>query len=206
MSMAHERERAALTKLRAELLANVTGLRAGRLAVPESEASGDLSSYDNHPADLGSETFEREKDLGLMGNDLALLGKVEGALRRMEEGTYGRCVDCQGEIAPARLDAEPWAERCFACQKAFEQADPSRRRPVEEAVLNPPTVWKRRPDLGYDATDTWQDVASVGSSDTAQDDPPLRGKVGGRQGGTSDQAQWQSGEGGEPFAGTGEEA
>jgi DnaK suppressor protein len=42
---------------------------------------------------------------------------IEGALRRLKEGKYGECLDCKGEISPARLRAMPFAERCRDCQE-----------------------------------------------------------------------------------------
>jgi len=75
----------------------------------EGEQGSELADYDQHPADLGSDTFEREKDLSILEqleNDLA---EIQAALRRVDEGTYG-VDEVTGEpIAPERLDAVPTA-------------------------------------------------------------------------------------------------
>ncbi len=80
----------------------------------------ELSTYDDHPADLASETFEREKDLALEGNIQALLEKVNTALEKLDEGTYGVCDSCGVEINASRLEALPWASLCLNCQDRLE--------------------------------------------------------------------------------------
>jgi len=80
----------------------------------------ELSTFDDHPADLASETFEREKDLALEGNILDLLGKVNTALEKIEDSTYGLCDSCGVEINPNRLEALPWASLCLDCQDRLE--------------------------------------------------------------------------------------
>lgn len=80
----------------------------------------ELSTYDDHPADLASETFEREKDLALEGNIQDLLDKVNTALEKIEDNTYGLCDSCGVEINPNRLEALPWASLCLDCQDRLE--------------------------------------------------------------------------------------
>ena len=80
----------------------------------------ELSTYDDHPADLASETFEREKDLALEGNIQDLLDKVNTALEKIEDSTYGQCDSCGIEINPNRLEALPWASLCLDCQARLE--------------------------------------------------------------------------------------
>jgi RNA polymerase-binding transcription factor DksA len=70
---------------------------------------GELSAYDQHPADQGSETFEREKDLSILEGLETELAEVEAALRRLDEGTYGIDEVTGERIDPARLDARPEA-------------------------------------------------------------------------------------------------
>jgi len=80
----------------------------------------EMSTYDDHPADLASETFEREKDLALESNIQDLLGKVDTALEKIEDNTYGLCDSCGIEINPNRLEALPWASLCLNCQDRLE--------------------------------------------------------------------------------------
>jgi DnaK suppressor protein len=88
---------------------------------PESESVGELSSYDQHPADLGSETFERTRDLSILATLDAELEDVERAFRRLESGTYGTCEACGEQIEQARLEAIPTARFCLADQTKAER-------------------------------------------------------------------------------------
>lgn len=132
----------------------------------------ELSSYDNHPADLGNETFERSKDLALLDNAREMRRQVRSALARMAQGTYGQCVKCGQDIDPARLEAIPHVELCLDCRKADEAVDPPRWRPIEEEVLTPPfgrSSRDRGETAGTDGEDIWQDVARYGTSNTPSD-------------------------------------
>jgi RNA polymerase-binding transcription factor DksA len=87
----------------------IAGLRAEGLDEEEAAQSGELTHYDQHPADQGSETFEREKDLAILEqleNDLA---EIEAALQRLDEGTYGIDEVTGDPIDPERLEALPTA-------------------------------------------------------------------------------------------------
>jgi DnaK suppressor protein len=64
--------------------------------------------------------FVQEVDLALMQMKSETLKKIEKALARLDEGTYGRCQDCDVEIAPARLRALPFAALCRDCQAEAE--------------------------------------------------------------------------------------
>jgi DnaK suppressor protein len=87
----------------------------------EDDSISELSSIDQHPADIGSETFEREKDLSILEQVEAELADVEHALRRLEDGTYGICEACGQPIDEARLEALPAARFCLNDQAAAEQ-------------------------------------------------------------------------------------
>jgi RNA polymerase-binding protein DksA len=58
-------------------------------------------------------TLNREIDYTLGENSGQVLSEIEAALKRIEEGTYGTCAACGNEIAPARLEAHPWASLCI---------------------------------------------------------------------------------------------
>jgi RNA polymerase-binding protein DksA len=59
--------------------------------------------------------FEYEKELSLERNTVDLLHKVENALKRIDEGTYGTCESCGSEIPLARLEVLPYATMCVTC-------------------------------------------------------------------------------------------
>lgn len=87
----------------------------------ESDSVGELSSYDQHQADMGTETFEREKDLSILEQVEAELGDVEHALRRLDEGTYGTCEACGKAIPDERLEAMPATRLCLEHQAEAER-------------------------------------------------------------------------------------
>jgi RNA polymerase-binding protein DksA len=87
-----------------------------------SEETGDLSiGSDDHIADSATETFMRELDEGLEENAEHLLGEVDEALRRIDEGTYGTCVACGRPIGRDRLEAVPYATLCIDDKRAQER-------------------------------------------------------------------------------------
>lgn len=64
---------------------------------------------------------ERDLSITLLNHETVLLQKLESALRRIEDGSYGICIQCEEGINPKRLAAVPWAERCVSCQEAAER-------------------------------------------------------------------------------------
>jgi RNA polymerase-binding transcription factor DksA len=87
----------------------------------EDDNLSELSSIDQHPADVGTETFEREKDISILEQVEAELADVEHALRRLEDGTYGICEACGEPIGEDRLEALPAARFCLKDQAAAEE-------------------------------------------------------------------------------------
>ncbi|MEA2452811.1 MAG: DnaK suppressor protein [Actinomycetota bacterium] len=84
------------------------------------ENGGELNTLDQHPADAGSETFEREKDMAIVSNLEEQISEVEAALKRLEEGTYGTCEKCGKPIGDERLEVVPTARYCVEDQGARE--------------------------------------------------------------------------------------
>jgi RNA polymerase-binding protein DksA len=107
-----------LERIRSDLEAERDRLRAAIEAVNHTgsitDETGDLSiGQDDHIADTASETYMRELDGGLEENAEHLLGKVESALQRIDDGTYGTCVVCGQKIREERLQAVPYATLCL---------------------------------------------------------------------------------------------
>jgi RNA polymerase-binding transcription factor DksA len=76
----------------------------------EVESEGEeLSNYDQHPADSATDTFEREKDLGILDDLEAELAEIEAAIERIEDGTYGIDEVTGAPIDEDRLEALPIA-------------------------------------------------------------------------------------------------
>jgi len=68
--------------------------------------------------------YASERDLAIRSADLEsnLLRQVRAALRRIHDGRFGTCIECESAISPKRLEAVPWAPRCIQCQDAAERA------------------------------------------------------------------------------------
>ena len=86
----------------------------------ESNGSDELATVDQHPADAGSETFEREKDMAILSNLEEQVAEIEKALARVDEGTYGTCEACGKPIGDERLEVVPTARYCVEDQGARE--------------------------------------------------------------------------------------
>jgi RNA polymerase-binding transcription factor DksA len=87
----------------------------------EEDSLSELSSVDQHQADVGTETFDRERDLSILERVEAELVDVEHALRRLDEGTYGLCEACGKPISDDRLEAQPAARFCVEDQAKAER-------------------------------------------------------------------------------------
>jgi RNA polymerase-binding transcription factor DksA len=98
-------------------------------AESEEASLGELSSLDQHQADVGTETFNRERNLSILENVEAELADVEHAIRRLDDGTYGTCEACGKPIDDARLEAMPAARFCLEDQAVAERE--ARSGPVE---------------------------------------------------------------------------
>jgi DnaK suppressor protein len=117
-AMETEQARARLEEERTRL----EGIREGTEATEsEDESLSELSSLDQHPADIGTETFEREKDLSVLEQVEAELADIEHALKRLDDGTYGTCEACGKPIDDARLEALPAARFCLDDQAGAER-------------------------------------------------------------------------------------
>lgn len=156
-----------LLKDKARLEAQLAGNEQFGLADSLGRATGELSSYDNHPADLGTEVYERGKDIALNENAEERLAAVNRALRDMETGQYGICKATGQPIPYERLEALPTAESLV---EATPEQHVSKRRPAEERLLRPPfgrsSLDEHDDQTQFDGEDAWQIVESWGTSNT----------------------------------------
>lgn len=95
-----------------------------QLTVERERVQGQLSqlghdhareSFDENFADSGQVTAERGEVEALVGTLLETLDDIDAALARFDAGSYGRCEECGGQIAEARLEAMPAARLCISC-------------------------------------------------------------------------------------------
>jgi DnaK suppressor protein len=110
-----------LMDLQARLTGDVSHLASEALRSGGGEASGNLSNAPLHPADLGTDNFEKEFTLSLLQNQEQVLKEITEALGRIHNGTFGRCEECQGVIPKGRLQAVPYTRHCVACARKLEQ-------------------------------------------------------------------------------------
>ncbi len=117
---------------RKQELEQMTGALRERLMTPLAETTDELSLYDQHPADIGSEVYEREKDNGILELIELELEKVNDALHKYKQGRYGVCEVWGQTIEPGRLNRMVNTTLCAGCA---QQRQDSFRRPAEEDVL-----------------------------------------------------------------------
>lgn len=130
--------------------------------------STELSLYDNHPSDTASEVYDKERGLALKGNEINILNKINDALNRVEDGTYGKCQECGKYINEERLEFIPYAEYCVKCQKlnhsGFNEKLDSRafqpkNRSIEEKVIqNFDYTINDYDEAAFDGMDSYDDV------------------------------------------------
>src|SRR5215203_3388022 len=98
-----------------------------QVGTSEEEASGELSTWRFHMADVGTETYEREQTFLLASREGRLLWHIDEALRRLYRSpeTFGLCDECGRKIAFERLDAIPYVPRCVSCKQQWEGVSPA---------------------------------------------------------------------------------
>jgi DnaK suppressor protein len=108
---AHKR----LEEIREELDRSIRVLRG------EQEADVWASDYPQDPADAGANLSESERTEAILALAKSQRSQVLDALKRIELGTYGTCVDCGGGVPEGRLEARPEAARCVKCQAKWDR-------------------------------------------------------------------------------------
>lgn len=139
-----------------------------------TDSVGELSAYDNHPADSGDIMFERSKDIALRDNNNTFLSMIDDALDKIEKGVYGNCDHCGKEIPEERLEAFPYTTMCRDCKEIAEDWSAPRNRPLEEEALSTPfhrTFTDGTENVAFDGEDAWQKVARYGTSNSPSDVP-----------------------------------
>ena len=94
----------------------------------KKDSAGERAGMATHMADLGSDNFRHDLELGLMSDEGDVLEMIDEALQRIESSEYGICLECGCEINPQRLEAKPYARFCVKCKSAFEKLEDPRRR------------------------------------------------------------------------------
>lgn len=112
--------RGRLTQERRELRRQLQELESTTFSANQTELTGEMG-FDEEYADAGTNTFEREKDLSLVNNLRDLMERIDKALAKIDEGTYGLCDRCGKPIEKLRLKALPYANLCLKDKQAEER-------------------------------------------------------------------------------------
>ena len=110
-----------LLDLRNHLTAGITLHSEETLKRSSKDDSGDLSSYGQHMADAGTDTFDRDFALSLVSSEQEALSEIDAAIKRIHAGTYGICEITQKPISKDRLLAVPFTRYSADAQKGLER-------------------------------------------------------------------------------------
>jgi len=83
------------------------------------EASGGISNTPIHLGDLGTDAYMQELSATLLENENYIFDEVVAALKRLDDGTFGRCQECGEGVAAERLEALPYTPFCVRCSEAL---------------------------------------------------------------------------------------
>ena len=92
-------------------------------ALTRKDAAGERAGMATHMADLGTDNYRRDFELGLLSDGVDVLEMIDEALQRLEDSEYGICLDCGMPIPRKRLEAKPYAKYCTACKSKREAMD-----------------------------------------------------------------------------------
>lgn len=106
-----------LLALRSRLQGDMTQMEDNALNEDHSHAT----SMPTDMAELGTGNFDQELTLSLLGSEKDALQQVDGALQRIEDGSFGQCEECGIKIPKSRLDAIPYAALCVRCASQAEE-------------------------------------------------------------------------------------
>ena len=109
-----------LLALRARLQGDMTQMEDNALNKDKA------TSVPTDMEELGSDDADQELTVSLLGSEKDVLDQIDGALKRIEDGSYGRCETCSGTIPKSRLEAIPYAAQCVRCASKQENNKPRR--------------------------------------------------------------------------------
>ena len=110
-----------LTERKLGILEDIKHIADETLKQSQKEASGDISGYSFHMADVATDNYDREFNLGLASNERKTLYEIDAALHKIDDGSFGVCEECGCLVTKKRLKAVPHAINCIKCQEAKEK-------------------------------------------------------------------------------------
>lgn len=109
-----------LLQKRDDIMSDVNHITEDTRKSSQKEASGDLSAYSLHMADVASDSYDREFSLNVASGERNTLLDIDEALKRIKDKTYGKCAICGKSISKKRLSAVPHAKLCLPCKRKEE--------------------------------------------------------------------------------------
>ncbi len=106
---------------RREIIEQLESLRERMIDESGEGFVNENSPYSLHMADQGTDAFEKEKNYLWAQRETKFLSYLDAALKRIEEGTYGYCIDCGKVIEKGRLEAVPHTQHCVECKVKFSK-------------------------------------------------------------------------------------
>jgi DnaK suppressor protein len=126
-----------MANLTQEQIAHLENLLNERERALRGDLKRDVYEEDNYrtiaseapdPGDASFASLEQDLENAAATRDMVELRSIEAARKRIDNGTYGQCIDCDCEISYERLLAQPTAERCAPCQAMYEKTHADARR------------------------------------------------------------------------------
>ncbi|PIW61229.1 MAG: hypothetical protein COW13_03455 [Candidatus Omnitrophica bacterium CG12_big_fil_rev_8_21_14_0_65_50_5] len=110
-----------LMRMKESLIHDIKNMAAG--SSPEDNDSRDVSGHVQHIADVATDMYDKEFNLGLASKDREVLLLIDIAIKRINDGSFGLCLNAHPNhhlITKQRLEVLPYAEYCRDCQEQFE--------------------------------------------------------------------------------------
>ncbi|MDD3983581.1 MAG: TraR/DksA family transcriptional regulator [Candidatus Omnitrophota bacterium] len=106
-----------ILKKKEDIIEHIREISEETVKKSQKDASGDISSYTYHMADVATDNYDREFSMGRVSEDREFLFELDDALKRIEDGSFGICEDCGALVSKTRLKAVPSARLCIKCQE-----------------------------------------------------------------------------------------
>lgn len=119
-------------------------------------SSSELSGYDNHPADIGTEVFFKEQNIGMENKLKNTMKEIEESFDDMNNDKYGVCKKCNKEINEDRLELIPYLKTCMECSK--DLTPDIYRQLIDEKVTSNLYGTIKKDNVYFDGEDTLQEV------------------------------------------------
>ncbi len=155
-----------LNSKKEELEKNLESTKNKDLLDENGGIRAELSHYDNHSADEGSELYQIEKEIALEKNQENMLDRINKELNRLENGKYGICAHCGSEISRKRLDTIPYTDLCSNCSKEESKIikNFNMNKSSEERIIGIPFNFENSDNInGFDEEDTLEKLEAFNS-------------------------------------------